>query len=401
MKIKFTYNLKANTLLFLMMLFFLNCKEYKKRQNSFSSSQDTLKIAMQKAKGEGLFGGGAGTANFKEISESFANEVIYPEGIDSLYRLEFMVDFQPKSDTTYVEIIRGLKNGVPIFSIDQNYNKDFRDDEIRELKKMNWKSLEALVKCEYDIFNGTTMVRDSSWLRIGYINGMLFLGKSEHHLGEFSIDKQAFTIATIEPRNTGSFSYVFDPRIAIFSSLETKKDSIEKRDILRLQEILDLNGKFYRFEGISNDGSFVTLVKDKPLSQKIGTQVGMKAPSFSVVSIRGEKLTSKDFQDKISVIANSCGCGGDIESTQAVFDIKDKFGDAIHVLQVDSSIREKHNIYQIDSEKKENQSFYEIYRKQYCSRMVYVIGKDGRLMDKFEIFDWKKELPSLINGFNR
>ena len=106
---------------------------------------------------------------------------------------------------------------------------------------------------------------------------------------------------------------------------------------------------------------------------------------------------NKQFQDKVTLVANSCGCGGDKESTQAISDIKDQYKDAIHLLQIDSSFKKKTNAYQIDWGAKGNKEFYNIYRKQYCSRLVYVIGTDGTIVDKFSIFDWKKTLPSIIN----
>lgn len=366
--------------------------------NQFNKSQDTLRIKMKKVKGMGLFGGGLAPKQFKDISEVFTNKVTYPEGIESLQRHEMIVDFKPELDTTYVDILKGSKDGVPIFIVDENNNKDFRDDPVRELKKIVWGSKPKLVPCTYEIFNGKKMVRDSSWLRIGDNFGSVLIGKNEHHLAEFSIEGESFSIATSEPLTGSSFAYLMiAPKISIFSKLGIKKDSIGERDVLNLGEVLDFNGKFYRFDNITNDGSYVTLVKDQPLATKTGTQVGMKAQDFSVVSTKGEALTSQQLKDKITVVANSCRCGGDIESMQAVADIKETFGDQIHVLQIDNAIRESLKTYQIDTETKENKAFNDVYRKAYCSRIVYVIGKDQRLLDKFKVNDWKQYLPELIS----
>jgi len=378
-------------------LVFQSCTESKIIENSFLSSQDTLRIKMSKVQGMGLFLGGAGRADFKDLSNEFANNVTYPEGIDSIQRLELMVDYKPKMDTTYIEILKGIKNGVPVFVVDENYNKDFRDDMVREYKEMDWKSTSSLIKCDYMIFNGEKMVRDSSWLKIGLLGSSLWLGKSEHHKGKLTIDKEEFTVATTEPRNPNSMSYLFDPRIAIISKSKTEKESIGTRDILEQGEVLDFNGKYYRFVGITNDGSFITLVKDLPLAEKTGTQVGMMAPEYSVVSRKGDTLQSKGLQDKITILANSCGCGGDKESTKAVSDIKKQFGDKAHVLQVDTAIKEELNTYQIDTDRAGNEFFYETYRKQYCSRITYVIGKDRRIIDKFKISKWKEALPEILN----
>lgn len=365
--------------------------------NQFTTSQDTLRIKMKKVKGMGLFGGGLAPKQFKDITGTFASKAIYPEGIESLQRHEMIVDFKPELDTTYVDILKGNKDGVPVFIVDENNNKDFRDDPVREYKKIVWGAKPDLVPCAYDIYNGEKMVRDSSWLRIGDNFGSVLIGKNEHHLGEFNIENESFSIATTEPMTGSSFAYLMiSPKISIFSKLGIKKDSIGERDVLNLGEVLDFNGKYYRFESVSNDGGYVTLVKDQPLAEQTGTQVGMKAPDFSVISTKGEELTRQKLQDKITVVANSCRCGGDIESMQAVAEIKETFGDDIHVLQIDNAIRESLNTYQIDTEVKENKLFNSVYRKDYCSRTVYVIGKDQRLVDKFKISKWKQHLPEII-----
>ena len=376
-----------------------SCEKEAISVNNFSSSQDTLRVEMSKIKGDGLFGLGVGYPSFRDTSAVFEKPVIYPSGIDSLQRTSLLVDYRAKDNKTFVEIVKGYKGGKPVFVVDQNNNKDFTDDTIRELKEVVWKEEPNLIKTNYLISNGTEMVQDSSWLQIARSpGGSVLLGKNEHLLGEIKIDGKPYSFGVVDPWNGMGFNYELFLNAAVISVEGKQIDSIAPRNILRLGEVLDFNGKYYKFQGTSSRGDVAILVKDQPIAEKTGTQLGMKAPSYSVVSTAGEKLTNEQFQDKVTLIANSCGCGGDVESTKAVSEIKNEFGDAIYVLQMDSGIKEKLNTYQIDSEVKENKVFYETYRKQYCSRLVYVIGTDGRIVDKFNIKNWKKALPLSIQG---
>ena len=76
------------------------------------------------------------------------------------------------------------------------------------------------------------------------------------------------------------------------------------------------------------------------------------------------------------------------------------YRNTINLLHVDSNI-EKSNIgIHIDSEEDFNKDFYNNYRQEYCSRICYVIGKDKRIIDKFNINEWKSYLPKIIEEKN-
>lgn len=372
-----------------------SCSKTETPINSFTSDQDTIKVQLTKGKGGGLFSLGYGTINFDAYKDGFPTEIIAPKDLDSLKRYPFKVDLIEKNNPAYIEIVKGFKYGKPVVIIDQNNNKDLTDDPVREYKQIDWKNVE-MVPVSYLISDGTKMVQDSSWIRFGRNYSSFLIGKNEHLKADISFNGKKYSIQAADPWNSG-FNYMLFTKLVLSATPEVTKDAISERDILQKGELLNFNGTFYRFYSIANSGKFLTLVKDQPINQKTGTQLGMQAPNFSVVSTEGEKLNKDQFKDKVTIIANSCGCGGDKESTQAVSDIKNEFGDKLHVLQMDSKIKEKLNTYQIDSEVKENKAFYDSYRKMYCSRLVYVIGTDGTIVDKFSIFDWKKALPSIVN----
>jgi len=375
----------------------ISCHKNKIVQNQFSSLSDTILIKTKKVKGSGLFDLGYGSIEFKDTSDTFSNSIKYPTDIKNLKRFQLKTDFKETKDYN-VEILLGNRNGKQVFVVDENNNKDLTDDTIRECEKIIWSSPPEILKTEYLISNGQQIVKDSSWLCIGNSNGRILLGKREHLIGEFSIDDENFEIGIVEPRNPMSFSYGFFPDIAVLANFGIKKDSINYSDLLQYGEVLNLNNKYYRFDSISNNGDLITLVQDNEFLTKIGTQKGMIAPSFRVITTSGDTLKSSDLNNKFTVVANSCGCGGDKESTQSFYYIEKALGGSINVLHVDSGMKKSDVGIHIDSEEEFNKEFYDNYRKEYCSRICYVIGKDNRIVEKFNINEWENLLPKIIKN---
>lgn len=372
-----------------------SCQKNRSIENRFSSLNDTILIKTKKIKGRGLFELGYGSPQFKDTSETFSNPIKYPKNIKNIKRHQLKVDFREKKNHN-VEILLGYKNGNQVFIVDQNNNKDLTDDILRMCENIIWTSPPEIVKCEYLISNGKEMVKDSSWLCIGKGNGKILLGKREHLIGKFSIDNENFEIGVVEPRNPMSFSYGFFPDIAVLSNLGIKKDSIAYSDLMKFGEVLNLNSKYYRFENISNNGDLITLVKDENFKTKIGTQKGMIAPDFNALTISGDTIRSSNLNNKLTVIANSCGCGGDKESTEAYYEMERLLGNTINILHVDSGIEKSDIGIHIDSEVEFNKDFHNNYRKEYCSRICYVIGTDKRIIDKFYINEWKSKITRII-----
>lgn len=291
----------------------------------------------------------------------------------------------------------GEKDNKDIFIVDENNNNDFTDDSIRLYKKLNWDDTDPLFKCSYLISNGNKIVKDSSWLRIGESSKRFSLGRSEYLTGEFYIDSEKFKIGIVESINPFSFTYSHDPELALLPELGVKKDSMSEGDILKIGEFLHLNNEYYRFQKITNNGEFVTLVKDKSFKTRVGTQIGMLAPSFNAITVSGDTIISSNLQKKPTIIVNSCGCGGDIESTEAYYKIKNTYHKKFNILHMDSGINKEVNEgIHIDSENKFNIDFYKNYRKTYCSRTCYIIGLDNRIKDKFNVFAWEIVLPKHI-----
>ncbi|MBR9847573.1 MAG: hypothetical protein GYB35_16390 [Algicola sp.] len=372
-----------------------SCQEERSVENSFTSLNDTIIIKTKKVKGRGLFGLGYGFLQFKDTSENFTNTIKYPQQIKEIKRLQLKVDFNEHKDYN-VELLLGNKEGVQVFIVDGNGNKDLTDDTIRKLENINWSSPPQIVKCEYLISNGQDIVKDSSWLCIGSSKGNILLGKREHLIGRFKLDDEDYQIGVVDINNPVSFTYEVSTKIAITNYLGKEIDSIAERNLLSLNEVLNLNGKYYRFEKITRYGDSIVLIKDKQFETRIGTQIGVMAPEFKVITTSKDTLNSSEVFKKRTIIANSCGCGGDKQSTEAFYKMEKIYGNDINMLHVDSNIEKSDIGIHIDSEDKFNRTFYENYRKTYCSRICYVID-NKKIIDKFYIRHWESALSNIVD----
>lgn len=371
------------------------CRISKNEINQFSASSDTLVIRTEKQKGDGLFQLGASYLNFKDTTETFPYPVIYPENLEDIKRVQIYTDFRAK-EPHYVDIMSGKKDEEKIFIVDENNNNDFTDDSIRIYQKINWYSSDDLIKCRFLIFNGQKIVKDSSWIKIGTSNGKLMYGRNEHLTANFNIDKELYQVGIIDVQAIMTFAYGYNPEIALLSDNTTNKDTLLQKDILKQGEYLNLGSKYYRFDNITNNGEFITLVKEQGFDKKIGTQVGMIAPEFICKTVSGDTVKSSILHDKIIIVANSCGCGGDKTSTEAYYEILREYGDIVHTLRLDSHIDEDLEGLQIDMDDEFNRDIYNKYRNAYCSRICYVIDEENKVIDKFPIYNWKSNLPKHI-----
>ncbi|MDN5217493.1 hypothetical protein QQ020_35805 [Fulvivirgaceae bacterium BMA12] len=383
--------MKLDYKILLVFLILQGCDNITGGVNQFSAANDTLVIRTQKQKGEGLLLLGAGALNFKDATEAFPYPVVIPKKLKEVKRAQFVVDFKAEN-LHYVDIIEGIKGTEKVFIVDQNNNNDLTDDSVRVYKKIKWGSWNESIKCEFLISNGHEIIRDSSWIRIGTYKERTWYGRYDQLTAKFSIDEDQFKVGVIDPLAVTTFTYGFTPEIALLSINEVMKDTLLKVDLLKKNEFLKLNNQYYRFEDISTYGDYITLIKERDFDKKIGTQLGMIAPDFECISVNGKIINSAQLNDKITIVANSCGCGGDKLSTKAFFDIKEAYGHKIHIVRLDSHIEEGLDGIHVDMQNEFNKDMYNKYRQVYCSRTAYVIGKNKRIIDKFPITDWKSSL---------
>ena len=389
-----------------MLLFFLlakavllqSCSEpvIQSEDRNFSSLNDTIELEAHRIKGPGLFSIGAGYLMLEDTNQLFSYPVKYPTGISEVRGAHVSTDFRD-FDEDYVDVLVGQIDDSDVYIVDQNDNQDFTDDSVRILQPIDWTSSRNSVETIVRVYSGTSIVQDTSWVRIALSNDNILYSRDEHLEARLSFNNHEYTLGLIDIPFVATFRYGGDPQIAIQSIDSIYKDSVSPGELYSLGEYILLDTTYYRFDSLSQDGSQVILVKEEHFNEKYGTQVGMLAPEFTSVSITGDTLESSILSVKPSVIANSCGCGGDIESVQAVNDLKGKYGSKIHILHLDHRLRESNADWVIDMSDSFNDEVNRVYRKQYCSRTAYIIGVDNRVLDKFNIRDWKATLSDILD----
>ncbi|MBK7625997.1 MAG: redoxin domain-containing protein [Bacteroidales bacterium] len=425
--------MKQTTLVIaLILLITIACNREKKVHNVFNSDYDTLFITTKKIKGYGLFNAASYNLDFVDTIEEKSFRLVYPNNVSDIKVAYELIDFKPtwfgnikmnksdymptflknyypnKFDTLNIPtlkensicILSGKKAGEDVFIVDENNNKDFTDDKIRSYRKFDNKSLSDLIPCKYNIYNGTQMAEDSGWINIGVDNSNILVYSVAHHLEcDFTYDNHSFKIGIINSFPFLRFCFE-NPLIAILSKDELKKDSLNNSDIATTGEYLRLSKSYYYLADISNDGRLVTLVKEKDVSNKIGTQVGFIAPDFNCHSIDGDSIALNDYRGKYLLLINVSACWSEISSYKCFMDLTETFKNKFEFIGIDDSpIALRNNIKDLEISGRfviaaDNPMIRNTYRPDICSRTCFLIGPDGRIIDNFEIFDWETILKN-------
>jgi peroxiredoxin len=393
----------------------IGCSPKNKQVNQFNSFIDTLVFNTEKIKGVGLFTPMAGKIYLFDTTKFYKYPVKFPKNITDIKIAYNIIDFKkfnyadfhnkdkwndPVLRNNSICIMSGQRGNDTIFIVDENNNKDFRDDSIRLFQKMDWKSFAKLIKIKYLIEKGSKWVEDSSWVNIGTIEGNEFIFVSHHLESTCSIDNQIYQIGVADRQSNFSFD---EPILALISQNGIKKDTLLEPELLKKGEYLKLKDTYYRFDTISNDGKSITLIKEKDFNSKIGTQVGMIAPDFNCKSIYGDTISFIDYKGKYLLLVNISACWSPQSSYKCYKDLTESYKDKIEFLGIDiSPVILGNNIKDLKLSGKfiiadgEENKMIKKYRPDYCSRTCFLINPEGRIVDKFEIFDWKPKMKQLF-----
>jgi peroxiredoxin len=409
------------------LLIILGCNRNPGMVNHFSSSGDTIILKAEKVKGLGFLPGSAGPITFKDTSEYYLFPVKIPGDISNIKLAWCYIDFKPlffedykkgefdtvrlityitekKIDTliipskkdNFLSILSGQKGNNKLYIVDENNNKDLRDDSIRLYQSMDWRSSNKLICCKYRIFNGEEMVEDSSWVNIGTIgDNELWFFVSHHLESTFSIDNHSFQIEVGDEQSNFCFD---DPVMALRSQNGLIKDTLLTDELIKKGEYIKIKNKYYCFYDISNNGRFITLIKENNFKSKIGTQVGMIAPDFNCHSMDDEIISLSDYKGKYLLLINVSSCWSPVSSYECYKDLTETYKGKIEFLGIDNSPSILlNNIENLNLTGKFvisdlNKMIQKYYRPVFCSRTCFLINPKGRLINKFEIFDWGKSL---------
>lgn len=423
-------NVKLNSFLFICLFICLGPASLSANQSFLSN--DTLILEAEKHKGYGLYKRIYSPLNLKDISEDDQLLDVIPKGISNLqyahehidfkvwqyenlkktkhkYMGTFLKEFYPaKIDTANIplekdntlKVIFGRKGLDSIYILDQNNNNDFRDDSIRLMEKIVFgvpSQQPRPIQCHYNIYNGKEMIKDSSWVIIGLgIGNKPWLSVAHHLRSTFSIDGQEYEV---QARNDYYLRFCFEkPNISITAKNGIRKDSLLISEIFEIGEYLQFGQHYYRFEDITNHGSKITFVREKDVSDKIGTQVGFIAPYFNGLTTAGDSISLTDYKNEYLLLVNLTACGSPTLSYDYFKEISEHYQSKTDILAIDVSPGIlKVNIDVLDLKgkfiiAKDHKSVENNYREDFCSRVCFLIGPSGHIVDKFEIKEWKQAL---------
>jgi hypothetical protein len=416
-------NIYAMKYLILIIVFLnIGCRNTDNLHNVFNSKDDTLVLKTYKNPGIGIFPVFESPVYFRDTSvlSTFQLHLIFPDKTDNIKVFFFLVDGKsmlykhfkegkydtalfnfearrmnidtsnlpmPENSENTIYIMTATKDGSSIIIVDENNNADFRDDSIRKITKLDIHSTQNLIKCRYRIYNGSEYVIDSTWINIGTKDSETSWLMARHLSADFSIDDEKYQMGLVDYLSFCTFDR---PLLALLEEKGVSKDSLTENDLIERGEYLKLKDAYYKFDNISNDGNFITLIKEKHYELQIGTQPGLIAPDFKCITTDGDTIKKNDYKNKLLLIANTSGCapGSYYMYKQLIDACKDK----IIVIGVEYEIKEKQGGIIIDASNKFNRDFYEKYRQDYSSYNCYLIDSMGRISNKFRIFDWEKNL---------
>lgn len=382
--------------------------------NTFNSSSDTLVINTKKFKGNSLFPDRAGYMSFRDFSEWeeeldwFDFELTYPEkmqnaeiGLSGIMLKPIRFYDKQGSDTIQLNtsrsenircIAKGKTNNKEIFIIDENNNKDFRDDSIRTFQKWNWRSDDSLITYRFTLDLENSSHQDSGWIKIGQSEGSYLFSTCEHHEGEFSIDGIQYTIGIVD-ENSSSFCY-FKPAFALIEENGLQRDTLYKNDILAKNEYIKLGNSYYQINDFYPGSGTIILTKEKNFESLTGTQLGAQAPHFTAQTLSGDTIQSTKLNTEYLLIANMSGCTP--RSYDEYGKMIQKLNGKMTIIGMEYKVPENLGGLLVEIEKDVNQDFYQKYRNAYSSYDCYLIDKDYRIADKFSLFDWETHLTQYI-----
>lgn len=400
MKIK--HFLLSSTLL----LFFLASCQHEEPvppPGHFSSTQDTLILSSTKVRGNGIFMIGAGRFTFRDTTDEVIQEwldypIQYPAGVDSLKVGFSLISFSPfryrgeavdtfsgynKDKSNMIIAMSGKLAGEEIYVFDQNNNQDLRDDSIRTLNELQWKPSENIIRCDYTVEKDGEERKDTSWFHIGKLRDTPWSYTSQHMVSNLVIDDYAYQLGVVDA-NSSSFDFT-RPQIAIFAEGEADRDTLLLRDYISKDEYLKLGEFYYKFEDFYNGDGTIVLTRDPDFDKKVGVQIDALAPDFEFVSLGLDTFSKTDFDKDFLLICNFSGCTrrsyDEFESLVAA-DINN-----LSIVGLESGLSVDLGGVTLDVEDPFNEDMYKKYRNWYSSYDSYLIDKEGRIVDKFSIFD--------------
>jgi peroxiredoxin len=207
------------------------------------------------------------------------------------------------------------RNNNKIVIFDQNNNNNLSDDEIYKLppilpgQHFFSRYHDGLpVEAEFEYFYNSEIIKTKGWFYIDYSSDYynspdsikkslplsLSIGFAEHQIAEFNLEGIKFMLALCSMSPT----YRQQPFLFLIDNKDDKFGSSVFSQRINLGEMIKLGETYYKFNDVSIDGKYITLIKEEKHSISGGTNIGQKIYTFSSMSITGEELNIENYRGK-------------------------------------------------------------------------------------------------------
>jgi hypothetical protein len=399
------------TILTLIMSISLGFSQTVLLSNNFKGGTDTLILKSTRVKGVGLFQLGAGSALIGDTVE-FRSRIpykdyplIFPDGIKNIELGIHAISLRPlrfrsadgkdliQEPLSVAENCFGLMYGTwdnrEILIVDQNHNGDFRDDTVRSVHEFGWgRKPNSLLVCKYIVKAEGKIISDSSWIEIGTARERLLMSTYQHQVSNVAIGKY-FSQLGVADENGGSFCYL-RPILALLSENGIRRDTLFSRDFVSKGQYIKLGSDFYKFHDFYSGDGTIVLIKENDFAKQVGVQVGLISPDFRFKTVTGDTLTSVVFKNKKVLIVNVSGC---TPSSYEIYKELNKAAEGkLTILGINSGVVKGLSGMMVDVTDSYNEFLYNQFRNAYSSYDCFLISEEGRVIDKFDVFDWKSHL---------
>lgn len=119
----------------------------------------------------------------------------------------------------------------------------------------------------------------------------LFYAYGEHHTGEITINGKEYVVAV----KSDELVYRNNYYILLWEK-HNPPDSTNREEVKPKGGFITIDDTYFKFLNVSLDGSTITIIKDRTVAERGGSQVGLKAIDFTAETIAGKQIQLRDLE---------------------------------------------------------------------------------------------------------
>jgi len=308
--------MNQKTLVILLAICIFSCKNenLKKKHNDILTiklERKGLKTSIGKSNSSFKFLDSIESKEFKGVFNKDSSFVTYYNIVNSK-ELKDLLEKKKISKELYDSVktriycLSGFKNGKQYFCLDENGNKNFSDDKIKEFDKNisreideNWKLLDSfsVLKIGVNKIENETLYKDTLFIKIfpdlygatypnetkseKFKHSLQLTGKTSNYLlGSFSLGDTEYKVGAV-------MSYFF------FSKSDSAF-SYGRNDMYSILDTIKIENSYFKIENLSQKEPDLTLRRLDISEKKHGFRIGDYTKNYEVEDLDGKKSSFKE-----------------------------------------------------------------------------------------------------------